>query len=124
MRIVSTMAHSSERLRYLVFDTFADDRRYITAIVQAPDGFEKLTELGQQTVSFAAAYHDAQHRKGAQRMPLNAVEVFAESTARKRVLEAFTSISTDQLIVFCGRTDGVCARLMSVLGLRSIGGRA
>lgn len=124
MRIVSTIAHSTVRPLYLVFDTFADDRRYVTAIVQAPDGFEHLTEIGQQTVNFATAYHDAQHRKGAERMPLNAVDVFAESTARKRVLEAFTHIGADQLIVFCGRTDGVCARLMHVLGLRGMGGRA
>lgn len=124
MRIVSTIAPTGRREHFLVFDTFAGDKRLVTAILQSPDGGEHVSEVGQHVLDFAGSYHQAQQGQGAVDRVVYRVPVLAASTARSRVLSAFTAASDGDLVFFFGANDSVCAALVKALGVQALAGSA
>lgn len=120
MRIHSTLALLDGPRLFLVMDTFAGQRHFVTAIVQSPDGGQRLSELGQQVLDAALGYHETQQHQG---IGVHHVPVLAQSTARQRALQVLSQAEDHALVVFFGANDAICAQLMRVLGLSQAGGR-
>lgn len=121
MRIHSTLAILGSDIPFmLVMDTFANDRRFVTAIVESPDGGKSVSQLGQQVLDVAARYHQAQQH---QAVGVHLVSVLAAQTVRERVVKALKTADAGALVVFFGASDSICAGLMRALGLTKLAGR-